>query len=100
MCVSRVLASFHMWPLTTVSSIISVATHDDAFSEGSLSLTIPAFALPWVWRWLPFPLGAASQLHTSPLPAKHVGLATGLHTGRDPFRESLIECDFQVARGP
>ena len=39
----------HMWLVTIVSSIISVAAHDDASSEGSLSFTMPAFALPWVW---------------------------------------------------
>ena len=37
-----------------------------------------------------------SQLHTPPLPATHVGLATGLHTNQDSFRESLTKCDFSV----
>ena len=41
-----------------------------------------------------FAIGLFVQLHTLPLPATHVGLATGLHTGRDSFAGITQEIDF------
>ena len=45
------------------------------------SFALSVFALPWVERWLPLPLGFSSRLRTPPLPVTHARLATSLHTG-------------------
>ena len=84
-CVEARGDPFSQWPNTIVSAIDSMVGVDDASNKGSHSFTLPIFALPWVQRWLPFPLGFSPQLHTLPLPATHVGLATGLHTNQDSF---------------
>ena len=91
-CARRALPfPFHvrLITITTVSATTSTASHDDASGEGSRSSTWSIFASPWVGWWVSSPLGFSPQLHTLPLPAAHVGLATGLHTGRDSFGESL-----------
>ena len=81
MCGERDLVPpFHVGLNSPVSSIVSGCLPDDASSGDLLAFTLPTFALPWVRGWLPLPLGVLSQLHTPPLPATHVGPATGLHT--------------------
>ena len=92
-----------MTPLFTCGSFhrvihFSVVTDHGASDEGSQSFALPIFALPWVRLWLPFPLGVSSQLHTPPLPATHVGLATGLHTSRDSITKITQRMRLQVAR--